>query len=105
MLDWALTANMYQLKKLTARCELFIMKNFHANPASRRILVTLSKDSQLRIYKCAPLWYPLRYPSNVSRWKACSAFLFALPSFVCMCTGADNSPALVMHQKGCRIWT
>jgi hypothetical protein len=46
---------MYQLRKLTARCELFIMKNFHSNPASRRILATLSKDSQLRIYKCATL--------------------------------------------------
>ncbi|BDA45051.1 probable BTB/POZ domain-containing protein At3g56230 [Coccomyxa sp. Obi] len=51
VLDWAVMANMYSLRKLTAHCELFIMKHFHASPSSRRILATLSPDSQLRIYK------------------------------------------------------
>ncbi|KAK9908499.1 hypothetical protein WJX75_008724 [Coccomyxa subellipsoidea] len=54
VLDWAVMANMYSLRKLTARCELYIMKHFHSSPSSRRILATLSPESQLRIYKgCA----------------------------------------------------
>ena len=46
-------ANRFQLKKLTARCELWIMQHYHASPSSKRVLAALGAESQLRIYKCA----------------------------------------------------
>ena len=55
VLHWALMAHRFQLKRLTARCELFIMQHYHAAHSSKRILAALSPESQLRIFKCAPL--------------------------------------------------
>lgn len=61
VLDWAVMANMYHLQKFLARCELFIMKHYHANPSSKAFIAALSPESQLRIYRCEPIWPPVPY--------------------------------------------
>jgi hypothetical protein len=83
VLDWALMASRFQLRKLTARCELWIMQNYHAAPSSKRVLAALSPESQLRIYKCGCLpWLILQWP------YACRA---GHPAH-CHATGAARRP-------------
>ncbi|EIE21114.1 hypothetical protein COCSUDRAFT_48284 [Coccomyxa subellipsoidea C-169] len=77
VLDWAVMANMFSLRKLTARCELFIMKHFQGSPSSRRILATLSPESQLRIYKgCAEA-----KPTCTATCQACGRVLMQGEAF------------------------
>lgn len=73
---------MYSLRKLTARCELFIMKHFHAPHSSRRILATLSPESQLRIYKCAH-----------SLTATCALFSFSVPHVVPRDSRSPSAPS------------